>query len=144
MPNAGAQRSPKDLVASFFANVRSGTNLAAAGEYLAASVTAHQICSEDPMDIERTPDEYATHLGEMMDACEGFSMTIDQLLADGDLVYVRWTQRGTYEIPDDDDVATPTAITEFASAVYRVAAGKIVEYWIQVDRLGTQRQVQTV
>ena len=140
----GSPRSPKDLVAAFFENVRSGKNLDSVGDYLAPNVVAHQICSEDPMPIERTAADYAGHLREMMEACDGFSMTVDQLLADGNLVYARWTQRGTYDIPDDDDVAVPTPITEFASAVYRVDAGKIVEYWIQVDRLGTQRQVQNV
>ena len=46
---------------------------------------------------------------EMMAACEDFSMNVDQLLADGDLVFVRWTQHGIYEIPDDDDVAVADA-----------------------------------
>ncbi len=32
--------------------------------------------------------------------------------------------------------------SRLASAVYRVADGRIVEYWIQVDRAGTEAQLR--
>jgi hypothetical protein len=32
-------------------------------------------------------------------------------------------------------------ITELATATYRVSEGRIVEYWILVDRLGAQHQI---
>jgi predicted SnoaL-like aldol condensation-catalyzing enzyme len=134
----------KDLVTAFFRDIRNGADLGAVQQYLAPVVVAHQLCSEDPIDIERTPQSYADHVADMIDASENFSVTLDALIADGALVYARWTQRGIYDVTadDGDDVRTP--ITEFASAVYRIDAGKIVEYWLQIDRLGTQRQLERV
>jgi hypothetical protein len=32
--------------------------------------------------------------------------------------------------------------SRLASAVYRVADGRIVEYWIQIDRAGTEAQLR--
>jgi predicted ester cyclase len=136
--------TPKALVADFFAHVRSGKNLASVGDYLAPVVIAHQLCSENPLAIERSPQDYAGHVREMIGACSGFAIDVEQMIAEDDLVYVRWTQRGTYDISDDDGATVPTPIAEFASAVYRVANGRIVEYWMQIDRMGTRLQVDRV
>jgi predicted ester cyclase len=38
--------------------------------------------------------------------------------------------------------ATGQPLVEIASAVYRVEKGKIVEYWIQIDRLGLDAQLK--
>ncbi len=132
----------KAVVRAFFRDIRSGANLGAVADYLAPAVTAHQVCSEEPLDVERTPQNYAEHVAEMIGACDGFSITLDAVLADEALVYARWTQRGVYAVRDEDGGAVRRPITEFASAVYRLDAGKIVEYWIQVDRFGTLRQLQ--
>jgi len=78
----------------------------------------------------------------MIDACEEFTISLDTVIADESQVYTRWTQRGTYANRDGGGHVANRSITEFASAVYRIDAGKIVEYWIQVDRLGTLRQMQ--
>jgi predicted ester cyclase len=134
----------KDLITAFFRDVRSGGDLGAVHRYLAPTVIAHQICSEEPIAIERTAAEYAEHVAEMIDACADFSITLDALIAEEPLVYARWTQRGTYAVSDDDGDDVPALITEFASAVYRIDDGQIVEYWIQIDRLGTMRQLNHV
>lgn len=134
----------KNAIRAFFRDIRNGASLGAARDYLAPLVVAHQVCSEDPVDVERTPENYAEHIAEMIDACDDFSVTLDELLADEALVYARWTQRGTYAVQDEDGNHAHRPITEFASAVYRLDAGKIVEYWIQVDRLGTLRQLEQV
>jgi predicted ester cyclase len=133
---------PKSVIEAFFRDVRSGKHLEAVSDYMADAVTAHQVCSEDPMSIVRSATGYADHVREMVGACANFRVTIDELIVEGDRAFVRWTQHGTYPIADEDGDVAPTDIAEFASAVYRVAGGKIVEYWIQVDRMGTQRQVE--
>jgi predicted SnoaL-like aldol condensation-catalyzing enzyme len=134
----------KDLITAFFRDIRNGADLGAAERYLAPRVVAHQVCSEEPIDVERTPENYAEHVAEMIDACENFSITLDALIADESLVYTRWTQRGIYTLRDDDDEETRQPVTEFASAVYRVDTGKIVEYWVQIDRFGTLRQLKQI
>jgi predicted ester cyclase len=137
-----ADVTPKTVIEGFFRDVRTGDRLHAVGDYMAASVVAHQICSEEPAAIVRSAVGYAQHVREMIDACANFRITMDELIVDGDRAFVRWTQYGTFAIENYEGDIVPTEIAEFGSAVYRVAAGKIVEYWIQVDRLGTQEQVE--
>lgn len=134
----------KEIIRAFFRDIRAGENLDAARQYLAPRVIAHQLCSEDPIEIERTPENYAEHIAEMIDACQNFSIALDAVIADGSDVYARWTQRGIYTLQDDDGIETRQPITEFASAVYRLEADKIVEYWIQIDRYGTLRQLNQI
>ncbi|MFJ9950514.1 ester cyclase [Kitasatospora sp. NPDC091207] len=55
---------------------------------------------------------------------------------DGDRVHARWTQHGHHLAPINGRPPTGRPLTEKASAVYRVEAGRIVEYWIQIDRQG--------
>jgi predicted ester cyclase len=42
----------------------------------------------------------------------------------------------------DGFAPTGLPVEELASAVYRVERGRIVEYWIQVDRTGTEAQLR--
>jgi predicted ester cyclase len=119
--------NPKSVVLAFLKEVRSGKNPTSASKYLAAEVIANQVISEASQSIVRTPAEYAEHVFEMKAEHGDFKFEIDELLADGDKVFVRWTQTGK-------------RIRECASCVYRVEAGLIVEYWIQIDRLGMQIQ----
>jgi len=51
-------------------------------------------------------------------------------------------QRGCHLATIDGYRPTRKALTEYASAVYRVENGRIAEYWIQIDRLGLQRQLE--
>jgi predicted ester cyclase len=134
----------KDLIRAFFRDIRTGADLGAVETYLAPQVIAHQLCSEEPIEVERTPAKYAEHVAEMIDACAEFSIALDALIADGPLVYARWTQRSIHNVSDDDGDDVRVPITEFANAVYRIEDGKIAEYWIQIDRLGTMRQLEAV
>nr|WP_194720193.1 ester cyclase [Cellulosimicrobium arenosum] len=129
------------MVRDFFDVVRSGREPGRAGEFMAPLVRAHQVTSHAPTTVERTPAEYAEHVGAMVTAYGHFSLTVDELLADDDRVYVRWTQRGRH-LGDVDGIApTGREVVEVASCVYRVAADRVVEYWIQVDRAGLAAQL---
>jgi hypothetical protein len=48
------------------------------------------------------------------------------------------------QLPDDGGIDTHHPITEFASAVYRLEADEIVEYWVQIDRFDTLRQLHEI
>lgn len=115
------------VVARFLAEVRVTGDEAAAHRLLAAEVPAHQVTSEEPTTVVRTPGEYAAHVRDMFATFGRFRYVVEEVLADGDRVYVRWRQEGR-------------GLTEIGSAVYRVQDGRIAEYWIQLDRLGLLRQ----
>jgi predicted ester cyclase len=132
------------VVREFLTVVRSGADPSQTERLMAAKVTAHQVQSENAIAVERTPLEYAEHVEEMIEAYGRFSLEIDELFGAGDKVYARWTQHGCH-VGDVDGIApSGRPITQVTSAVYRVADGRIVEYWIQIDRYGLQAQLAQV
>ncbi|HST18690.1 MAG TPA: ester cyclase [Gaiellaceae bacterium] len=72
------------------------------------------------------------------------AMSVDQLIAEGDLVATRWTARGTHEgelfgIPATGKEGTVTGIT-----VDRYEDGLIAESWTNWDTLGLLQQLGAV
>lgn len=132
----------KDTVRQFLVQVRSGRHPERADQFMASHVLAHQVVSEDQVVVERTPQQYAEHVQEMLDAYGAFTLTVDELIAEGDRVYARWTQIGRHVGLIDGYQPTGAELTERASAVYRVEDGLIVEYWIQIDRQGITAQLE--
>jgi len=128
------------VVARFLGEVRVTGDDRAAGEILAARVAAHQVVSEAPVTVVRTPAEYAAHVRDMLAAFGRFRYVVEELLADGDRVYVRWRQEGHELLADDGSPGNGRPLTDVGSAVYRVEDGRIAEYWIQLDRLGLLEQ----
>lgn len=119
--------APKQIVLSFLEEVRSGKDPWSASKYMAPEVIANQVISEDTQRIIRTPAEYAEHVIEMKAEYGDFEFVIDELIAEGDKVFARWTQSGN-------------GIRQCTSCVYRIDSGVIAEYWIQIDRLGLEMQ----
>ncbi|MFE2019116.1 ester cyclase [Streptomyces sp. NPDC059499] len=132
----------KNTVRQFFLQVRSGLHPDRAAHFMADRVRAHQIVSEAPAVVERTPQQYTEHVREMLDAYGPFTLTVDELIAEGDRVYARWTQSGRHVGPVDHHPPTGAPVTAMTSAVYRVTQGRIVEYWIQIDRQGITAQLK--
>ncbi|HVG14023.1 MAG TPA: Rid family detoxifying hydrolase [Chitinophagaceae bacterium] len=139
---AAQQKSPKEIVEAFLKEVRSGSHPERANLYMADTVLAHQVTSENPTTVHRTPANYAAHVNEFLGLFGKFELSVTELLADGDKVYARWVQRGTHQADLDEHKATGLPLVEFTSAVYRVEKGKIVEYWLQSDRLGLDEQLK--
>ena len=108
---------------------------------MASPMIAHQVQSEDPSIVYRTPQQYAAHVQEMIAAYGRFTITIDELFGSGEKVYARWTQHGHHVGPVDGAAPTGAPVTQVTSAVYRVHDGLIAEYWIQIDRHGLRMQL---
>lgn len=134
--------TPKAVVEGFLQQVRTGAHPEYADRYLAANVVAHQLNAEAPADVQRTPADYASHVVEFRQIYGEFDFEVTELIAEGDRVYARWRQTGCHRGAVDGYAPTRRKVVELASAVYRVANGRIVEYWIQVDRLGTDAQLR--
>ncbi|SEO21664.1 Rid family detoxifying hydrolase [Mucilaginibacter sp. OK283] len=135
------QQSEK-TVRAFLEIVRSGKSPERASEFMADSVKAHQLNAEHPETVVRTPENYRQHVNEFLQSYGGYQFEITELIAGNDKVYARWKQTGNQIGDVDEFKATGLPVTEIGSAVYRVYNGKIVEYWIQVDRKGTEIQQQ--
>ena len=139
---AAPASSPELTVRQFMEVVRSGRDPDAASKYFAPIVQAHQVTSEGETTVERTSAEYANHVRGFKEAFGEYRFDIDEVIAQGDRVYVRWRQQGRHLGSIDGEIPTGEPLTEIGSAVYRVVDGRIVEYWIQLDRKGLDVQLE--
>jgi steroid delta-isomerase-like uncharacterized protein len=77
-------------------------------------------------------------------AFPNFHNTIEDMVAEGDKVVTRWTIRATHSRPFMNIPPTGKQVTSSGIAICRVASGKIVEEWSQVDMLGMLQQLGVV
>ena len=135
-------QSTERIVRKFLTNVRSGLRPEDAKLYMADTVLAHQVTSEKPTTVKRTPANYTSHINEFKRLFGNYEFEITEFIATKDKVYVRWKQTGKHMTEIDGFEPTQLPLIEYTSAVYRVANKKIVEYWIQMDRLGFDLQLK--
>ena len=69
---------------------------------------------------------------------------VDDLLADGDKVVLRWSTIGRQTVPYGRVASTVRAITMEGVDVYRIVAGRIVEAWSLWDGLSVYQQLGPV
>jgi predicted ester cyclase len=134
--------SAKAVVQKFLHDVRAGKALENAEYYLAENLIAHQLTAEHEEVIERTRSEYVAHVRDFQRVFGDFEFEVTELIADEDRVYARWKQTGCHIAPLNKTPPSGLPVVEIASAVYRVESGKIVEYWIQIDRKGVELQLE--
>ncbi|MDM5063062.1 ester cyclase [Aeromonas salmonicida] len=134
--------SVEEVVRGFIEHVRSGKNPELAVQYLAPIVVAHQIISGVSEAIERTPGNYRLHVEEFLEAYGDYELFIEEILAQGQKVYVRWRQEGRYLGNILGYEPTGLTLSTVGSAVYQVSGNKIVEYWIQQENQGLHNQLE--
>lgn len=92
----------------------------------------------------RGPRAFAAVLADLRAAFPDIRYRVDELVADGDRVVVRWTWRGTHEAPFRQFAATHKQVASTGVAVHRVTNGKVGETWLLTDRLGFLDQLGVV
>lgn len=70
--------------------------------------------------------------------------TIDDTLAEGDRVAVRWHWTGTHQGPFRAFPATGKAVSNTGAGIFRFKGGKIVAAVLETDRLGFLEQIGAV
>jgi predicted ester cyclase len=74
-------------------------------------------------------------------ASSSVEVSIEHLLAEDDLVAVRYVFFGTHTGPFQGRAPTGRRIRHTETEIYRIADGRITESWGEGDWLGTQRQL---
>jgi steroid delta-isomerase-like uncharacterized protein len=69
------------------------------------------------------------------------NQTIDELIAEGDKVVMRWTGRGTNQGEFMGMPATGKPVTVTGIDIYRLEGDKIVEHWGEWDMMGMMQQL---
>src|SRR5262245_54162759 len=90
------QYSPADVVRQFLLDVRSGKNPDNANLYMADTVIAHQVVSEEALTVYRTPAEYAEHVRETLRSFGNYSIDIQEIINENNKVYARWKLTGKH------------------------------------------------
>lgn len=68
-------------------------------------------------------------------------MTVDQIIADGDYVVLRFTSRGTHTGALLGAAPTQRKVTDTGIVISRFANGKIAETWANWDAAGLMQQI---
>ena len=70
-----------------------------------------------------------------------FRFTIEEMIAEGDKVVVRWTARGTHQGVFRGIPPTGKQVTITGVEIHRVVGGKIVAGWRKWDRMDVMQQL---
>jgi steroid delta-isomerase-like uncharacterized protein len=69
---------------------------------------------------------------------------VEDLLAEGDRVTVRWHWKGTHRGTFAGYAPTGKTVTNEGMAIFQLRDGKIVQSWLQTDRLGFLQEIGVV
>lgn len=132
------QADPKAVVRSYLAafNDRDEATLR---ELLATDAVEHGI-----HDVLHGADEIVDFLDRHFTAFPDYRGTTEAMVAEGDLVSVRYRANGTHTGEYRDVEPTQLEATWTGMAMYRITDGEIVEIWLEEDRLGLLEQLELV
>jgi steroid delta-isomerase-like uncharacterized protein len=78
------------------------------------------------------------------DAFPDLKITIEEQIADGDLVAMRWSARGTHQGELMGMAATGKQATVTGITIDKIVGGRIAESWTNWDTLGMMQQLGVV
>lgn len=129
----------KVLVRRFFEDLWNQGNLAVADDLLAPEHVHHF-----PDGDIHGPDGVKQLVSGLRTALPDFHMSTDDVVAEADKVVMRFTIRGTHQGEGMGLPPTGKRVVYTGIDIFRIAGGKIVERWGEVDMLGLLQQLGVV
>ncbi len=126
----------KRLVRRFYDEVLNGKNLASLDEIAVADYEEHDMLPGQGRGLSGLR-ERVTMLDQALDP----RFTIEDVIAEGDRVVVRWTNSGTHVGEFFGAPATGKSFTIAGVDIYRIQDGKMAEHWHVVDQLSMLQQL---
>jgi steroid delta-isomerase-like uncharacterized protein len=123
-----------------FTDLFSTDDVSRADELFTSDVVFHGVADGDLEGIEATKAFIAGYRAAFPDAWS----TVEQHVAEGDMVVTRWRARGTHGGPLGDLPATGRAFDVGGITIERIVAGRIAEIWVARDELGLMRQLGAI
>ncbi len=93
---------------------------------------------------QKGPAAFAEPIKPLRQGFPDIRWTVEDLVAEGDRVAVRWIWRGTHTGPFRGFAATGKNVTNRGMVIFNFRDGKIIESWIETDRLGFLQQIGAV
>ena len=139
----------KAIVRRFYEELWNKGNVAAVDELLAPNILLHFDAPSDvpvSAEMQLSLEGIKQVVSEFRSTFPDLHYTIDLLVAEGDLVVSRVTAHGTHTgeyrgLTYKGMPPTGKQVTWTETHIYRLAAGKIVEYWSNEDDVGRLQQV---
>lgn len=128
----------KAIARRFYEEIWNRGDMAAADELIATNIIDHD---QNPESRVRGPESVKQLATSNRTAFPDFHFTVEDEITEGDKVAVRWTMRGTHKGEFMGRPATGKQVTVEGMHFWRVAGGKILEAWVNKDRLGMMQQL---
>ncbi|MEJ2009994.1 MAG: ester cyclase [Acidobacteriota bacterium] len=125
-----SEEANKQLVRQHYEDLVNQNNLAAADEQMAEDFIDHGAL---PGVVSRGPESARQAMVALHAAVPDVHVTLDEVIAEGDIVAVRATWRGTHQGPLAGIPPSGKPVTVKGMVFWRVANGKLVERWATVD-----------
>ena len=93
---------------------------------------------------ERGPAAFGGVITALRGAFPDLVYTVEDVVAEGDRVAVRWTWRGTHKHAFRSFAPTGKQVTNTGFAIFQVTDGKLTRAWLETDRLGFLQAVGAV
>ena len=90
---------------------------------------------------EKGASGFAGTIGDLRTGFPDIRFDLEDVIAEGDRVTVRWTWQGTHEGPFRGLAPSLKPVTTAGIAIYQIRDDKIVRSWLQTDRLGVLQQI---
>ncbi len=116
----------KEVVEQYYARVLNGRDLDAVGDFFAD---------------ERMVEGVRRGCFSYFQAFPDLHVSLDELIAEGDKVFLRSTMTGTHDGEYKGIPATGRHIATDCAEVFRIADGKFVGYWCLTNVAGLTRQL---
>lgn len=128
----------KELLRRFYKEVYVDWNMDVADGVLSPRFVSHDWPVGGPTGPEAFRDYYSAIRSAIPDA----RYEVDDLVAEGDRVAVRWRMLGTHKGAFGDIPASGKAIVLKGIAIYRVEEGRLIERWVVSDLHGVLEQIR--
>jgi steroid delta-isomerase-like uncharacterized protein len=128
----------KAVALRLLAEVWNNRNLNLADELVSAAFVHHD---PNTPDQGTGPEAYKRGVKLYVEAFPDVHFTAEEVIAEGNMVVLRWTAFGTHQGPLAGLPPTGRRITTTGVSIGRREDGKLAEEWSQWDALGLMRQL---
>lgn len=127
----------KALVRRFYDEVFNNKNMVGVDAFVAPNVIDHSLPPGAPGEIEGVRQTIAMFLTAFPD----LHLTLEDIIAEGDKVVVRWTMRGTHQGASLGMPPTGKQFTLPGISLVRLDGGMAAETWVSYDQLVMLQQL---
>lgn len=128
----------KELVRRFYKEVYVDWNMAMVDQVVSPQFTSH----DWPEDGPTGPQAFRNYYSAIRAALPDARYAVDDLIAEGDRVVVRWRLMGTHQGAFGGIAPSGRAVVLKGIAIYRVDRGQLMERWVVSDLHGLLEEIR--